>query len=348
MIAGLEREALRALLVSWGEPRYRAEQVFRAVWREGITDPRAMTALPLPLRERLAVEQASPLGGGAATTVVERQASADGTTKWLLGLADGRRIETVLIPEDDRRTVCVSTQVGCPIGCVFCASGVGGLVRNLTVAEIAEQVLHVRRHLGARPSNVVVMGMGEPLVNLEALAPAIRIWQDPEGLGFSPRRITVSTASAPGLVDRLLEAGVDVNLAISLHAPDDATRRALVPTSAAGRVEGLIDAGARYARKTGRDVTVEYVLIGGVNDRPEHADTLARKLEGRHIHVNLIPLNPVHHRPDLLPPSGVAARTFLDRLHAAGVSATLRTRRGDDIDAACGQLALERTLAGEV
>jgi 23S rRNA (adenine2503-C2)-methyltransferase len=338
-LAGLSRDDLRRLLVGWGEPAYRADQVFHAVWREGVLDPAAMTALPRALRERLAAETA------AATTVEETQASGDGTVKWLLRLADGRRIETVLIPEDDRRTVCVSTQVGCPIGCVFCASGVGGQVRNLTAAEIAEQLLPARRRLGERPSNVVVMGMGEPLVNLDALAPAVRIWQDPEGMGFSPRRITVSTASTPALVDRLLASGLDVNLAISLHAPDDATRRLLVPTSPEGRVRGLVDAGARYARKTGRDVTVEYVLIGSVNDSPEHAATLAELLRGRHVHVNLIPLNPVRHRPDLAAPSGLAAHGFLRRLEEAGVSATLRSRRGEDIDAACGQLALERTRA---
>jgi 23S rRNA (adenine2503-C2)-methyltransferase len=189
------------------------------------------------------------------------------------------------------------------------------------------------------------MGMGEPLLNLPALASAIRIWEDEEGMGFSPRRVTVSTASTPVLIDRLRDADLGVNLAVSLHGPDDATRRALIPTSPAGRTQELIDAASRYARHSGRDVTVEYVLIEGANDRPEHADALALLLRGRHIHVNLIPLNPVRHRPDLRAPGGVAARAFLGRLRAANVSATLRTRRGDDIDAACGQLALERAVS---
>jgi 23S rRNA (adenine2503-C2)-methyltransferase len=291
------------------------------------------------LRERLA-DLARP-----ATSLVERQDSADGTTKFLFALADGRRVESVLIPEDGRNTVCVSSQVGCPIRCVFCASGVEGLVRNLTVAEIVEQVLRVRAHLGERPSHIVLMGMGEPLLNLENVVAAVRCWTDPEGLGFSPRRITVSTAGTPSKIDRLADAGLGVQLAISLHAPDDATRARLVPGSPGGRTKALVEAGARYARKTGRDVTVEYVLIGGENDAPEHADALAELTAGRHIHVNLIPLNPVSHRPDLKAPSGLAARGFLRRLHEAGVSATLRTQRGEDIAAACGQLALERSLA---
>jgi 23S rRNA (adenine2503-C2)-methyltransferase len=339
ILTGASREELAALFAGWGEPAYRAEQVFRSVWREGVTDPAQMTTLPAALRQRLSAEVRA-----TAAQTEEVQESRDGTVKWLLRLEDGKKIEAVLIPEGDRRTVCVSTQVGCPIGCVFCASGVGGVVRNLTTAEIAEQPLRVLQRTGVRPTNVVVMGMGEPLLNLPALASAIRIWADELGCYFSPRRVTVSTASTPALVDKLLEADLGVNLAISLHAPDDATRHRLVPTSPEGRVEGLVDAGARYARETGRDVTVEYVLIGGENDSPEQAQTLAQALRGRHIHVNLIPLNPVRHRKDLRAPSAASSRRFLDVLRAAGVSATLRTRRGDDIDAACGQLALERSL----
>jgi 23S rRNA (adenine2503-C2)-methyltransferase len=188
------------------------------------------------------------------------------------------------------------------------------------------------------------MGMGEPLLNLKNLVPAIGIWCDPEGLGFSPRRITVSTAGAPGMVDRLAESGLGVNLAVSLHGPDDATRRRLVPASPPGRTRDLVDAAARYARHTGRDATVEYVLIEGENDAPAHADALAEAVHGRHLHVNLIPMNPVAHRPDLHPPSGLAARAFARRLREAGVAATLRTQRGEDIHAACGQLALERAV----
>lgn len=334
-------EDLRALLGAFGEAPYRAAQVYRFVWREGVTDPGGMTTLPKVLRARL-IEALTP----EVTKVVEVEEAADGTTKWLLELADGARVETVLIPEDDRRTVCVSTQVGCPIGCVFCASGVGGLVRNLTTAEIAEQVLRVRQRLGERPSHIVVMGMGEPLANLQNLAAALRILMDPAGMDFGARRITVSTAGTAAMVDRFAAEDLGVHLAVSLHGPDDETRRRLVPTSPVGRVRDLVDAAARYARKSGRDATVEYVLIEGENDRPEHADALAALLRGRHIHVNLIPLNPVSHRPDLKAPSGLAARAFARRVETGGVPARLRSRRGDDIHAACGQLALERSLSG--
>lgn len=341
VLTGMSLDALRALFLSLGEPAFRATQLFQAVWREGTTDLAAVTTLGKALRARLA-EAVAP----ESTTVVEAETSADGTCKLLLGLADGARVETVMIPEGDRRTVCVSTQVGCPIRCVFCASGVRGLLRNLSTAEIAEQVLRVRQRLGARPTNVVVMGMGEPLLNLKALAAAIRLWEDPAGMDFGARRITVSTAGTAAMVDRLAEEDLGVHLAVSLHGPDDATRRRLIPTSPEGRVQDLVDAAARFARKTGRDVTVEYVLIEGENDRPEHADLLARLLVGRHIHVNLIPLNPVAHRPELRAPSNAAAHAFARRLEDAGVPTRLRSRRGDDIHAACGQLALERAVSG--
>lgn len=308
ILTGLSLAGLRDLFARLGEPSFRAEQLFRAIWKEGRTVEET-TTLSKGLRERL-LACATP----SATSVVESVRSDDGTIKLLVGLEGGARVETVMIPEGDRRTVCVSTQVGCPIGCVFCASGVGGLVRNLAVAEIAEQVLHVRRALGERPTNIVVMGMGEPLLNLPALSAAIAIWADEAGMNFGARRITVSTAGTALLIDRLAALELGVHLAVSLHGPDDAT--------------------------------VEYVLIAGENDRPAHADALAELVRGRHIHVNLIPLNPVAHRKDLRAPSGVASRDFLARLHDAGVSATLRTQRGDDIAAACGQLALERALSG--
>lgn len=322
-----------------GEPAFRARQAFHALTVEGRLDPRTVHTLPAALRERLWDLQPAP-----ATAVVEVQTSADGTGKWLLALADGRRVETVLIPERSRRTVCISTQVGCPMGCVFCASGVGGLVRNLTPAEIVEQLIRVQAHLGGRASHVVLMGMGEPLLNLDAVAQAIRVWTAPEGLAFSPRRITVSTAATPAGIERLAALRLGVQLAISLHAPDDLARGRLVPGSPAGRTAALVAAGARYARATGRDVTLEYVLIAGENDAPEQAEALAALAAGGHLHVNLIPLNPVGHRPDLRAPSGLMARAFLGRLRARGVAATLRTRRGEDIAAACGQLALERAL----
>ena len=338
-LSGMSLEELRALMLEIGEKPFRAAQIYRAVQVEGRLDPRAITTLPSTMREQLAEKSA------AATEVLETQTSEDGTTKFLLGLTDGTRVEAVLIPEGKRRTVCVSSQVGCPIGCIFCASGVGGMIRNLSTAEMVEQVLRVRAHVGGRLSNIVVMGMGEPMLNLPALAKAIRFWTDPNGMGMSPRRITVSTAGVPAKVDQLAEMDLGVNIAISLHASDDETRTVLVPGSPQGRTQALAEAAARYARKTGRDATVEYVLIGGLNDKLEQADRLADLVRGRHIHVNLIPLNPVTHRPDLRAPSRAACRAFAERLEDRGVSVTLRSQRGEDIAAACGQLALQRAIS---
>ena len=340
-LSGMTLDELRNWMRELGEKPFRAAQIHRAVHVEARLDPEQMTNLPTALRTKIA--EAAP----TATTEVEVQTSDDGTAKFLLGLHDGTRIETVLIPEGKRKTVCVSSQVGCPIGCIFCASGVGGVVRNLTAAEMVEQVLRVQAHIGQRPTNIVVMGMGEPMLNLPNLTQAIRVWQDRDGMGFSPRRITVSTAGVPVKVDQLAEMDLGVHIAISLHAADDETRGVLVPGSPEGRTKGLLEAAARYARKTGRDATVEYVLIAGINDKPEHADTLAGLVRGRHIHVNLIPLNPVAHRPDLHAPSLTTSREFARRLEEGGASVTLRTQRGDDIAAACGQLALERALAGK-
>ena len=338
-LASLLPDELVACVLAWGEPKYRAKQIFRAVHAEGRLDPKDITTLPVALRERIAAELPSP-----RTTVVEAHDSDDGTQKLLIGLPDGKRVESVLIPEGERLTLCVSTQVGCPVACVFCASGVGGLVRNLEAAEIVEQVLHAVKIAGRRPSNLVLMGMGEPLLNFEAVERAIRIWTHEDGQNFSPRRITVSSALTPARIDRLADAGLGVNLAVSLHAPNDEVRARLVPGSPPGRTQALVDAAARYARKTGRDATVEYVLIAGENDRPEHAEDLARIVGGRHIHVNLIPLNPVAHRPDLRAPPRQVSEAFAQRIRESGCTVTLRAQRGDDIAAACGQLALERAL----
>ena len=322
-----------------GQRSFRAKQVYEAVHKQGRVDAQDITTLPQTLRDALGERFGTP-----ATTLVEVQESEDGTKKYLFGLHDGKRVESVLIPEGARRTVCISSQVGCPVRCIFCASGVNGLVRNLSQSEIIEQLLRVRAETGERPTHVVMMGMGEPLLNYDNVVAAIRHWVDPACLDLSPRKITVSTAGTPARIDALGQSGLGVQLAISLHGSDDESRAALVPGSPGGRVQALVDAAARYANRTRRDATVEYVLIRGLNDQLHHADTLARAIRGRHIHVNLIPLNPVRHRPDLSPPGGRQARAFLDCLRGAHVSATLRTQRGEDIDAACGQLALERAL----
>ena len=340
-LAGLLPETLTETMAVWGEPPYRARQLFHAVHANACLDAQRMTTLPEPTRRRIAKTFALP-----CITPEEDHRSPDGTTKLLFRLSDDRRVESVLIPERNRLTLCVSTQVGCPVACVFCASGVGGLVRNLEAAEIVEQVLHAVARIGRRPSNLVLMGMGEPLLNFEAVERALRLWTHPQGQHFSPRRITVSSALTPVRIDRLAATGLGVNLAVSLHAPNDQVRATLVPGSPPGRTHELVDAAARYAHTTGRDATVEYVLIEGHNDAPEHARELAHLVAGRHIHVNLIPLNPVAHRPDLRAPTRAACQEFTKSVRAGGASVTLRTQRGDDIAAACGQLALERALGG--
>lgn len=330
---------LQELFTEWGEKRFRAAQVYAAVHARTILDPLEITTLSLPLRERMVAHFGAP-----ATKTVEVESSDDGTKKYLFELHDGKRVEAVLIPEGERNTVCVSSQVGCPIRCVFCASGVKGLVRNLSVAEIVEQLYRVTQDLGQRPTNIVMMGMGEPLLNFDAVTGAIAFWLDEAGQHYSPRRITVSTAGTASRIYKLGKTELGVHLAISLHGSDDETRAQLVPGSPAGRVEELIDAAAWYARHTGRDATVEYVLIAGANDQPRHAEALASAIRGRHVHVNLIPLNPVKHEPQLKPPSGTVSMSFAGRLREHRVSCTLRTQRGEDINAACGQLALERSL----
>ncbi|MHC4547305.1 MAG: dual-specificity RNA methyltransferase RlmN [Planctomycetota bacterium] len=335
-LTGLSRAEMEELLAGLGEPPYRARQLFRWVFRNGARDYAAMTDLSLRLRERLAERIAV-----RSTHVLETPASDDGTRKLLVGLADGQRVECVLIPEADRVTGCISTQVGCGVGCIFCASGADGLVRNLEAAEIVEQVLWLRDLAGRRLTNLVVMGMGEPLHNVPALVRALRLLQDPEGLDLGARRITVSTAGPTRGCEEFLRAGLRVKLAISLHAARDELRRRLVPRGGTGSVAELALLAERWFEATGRDPTFEYVLLDGINDRDEDADALAR-LCGRHRNVNLIPMNPVPFARDLAAPPSHRIERFAARLRGAGVVVHVRRQRGDDVAAACGQLRLSR------
>lgn len=340
----LSPEALGQWLADRGQPAYRAVQLRQWVLARRATAFAGMTNLPQRLRDELA----SQLTIWTTRVVVHRHA-ADGTEKLLLELADQNRIECVLIRENERRTICISTQVGCAMGCVFCASGLDGVVRNLTTGEIVEQMLRLQHLLPAdeRLTNIVVMGMGEPLANLAALLPALDVATDPAGLGISARRITISTVGLPPAIDRLTDAGCQYHLAVSLHAPDDALRSELVPVSRKIPLIDVLAAADRYFAANHRRLTFEYVLLGGLNDSREQAERLAELLARRTALLNVIPYNPVaglQYRT----PSAKAQERFVRVLTDAGVNVQVRTRKGDEIDAACGQLrrlSLDATAA---
>jgi 23S rRNA (adenine2503-C2)-methyltransferase len=327
-------EELLAWLLARGQPRLRARQLRRWVLQGRAVSFAAMTDLPRSLREELAQEFV-PLG----TRIDRHLTASDGTHKLLLRLRDGNVVECVLLQEADRRTVCVSTQVGCGMGCVFCASGIGGVVRNLTAGEILEQLVQARNLLpaGERLTHVVVMGMGEPLANLEALLEALAAATAPDGLGLSARHVHISTVGLPARIRRLADLGKQYHLAVSLHAPNDELRTRIVPTNGKTGIAAILEAADYFYRRTKRQVTYEYVLLRGVNDGPEHADELAGLLRGRQAHVNLIPFNDVAGLPwRRVSPQALA--DFVAVLRRAGISVKVRKRKGADIDAACGQL----------
>jgi 23S rRNA (adenine2503-C2)-methyltransferase len=330
----VSRDEFAAWVGEQGSPRFHAGQVLRWVFgrRAGSFD--AMTDVPRALREALR-------DGWTifTTTPVHHHVAPDGTDKLLLACRDGKRIECVLMAEADRRTVCISTQVGCGMGCVFCASGLNGVERNLTSGEIVEQVLRLRNLLpeNERLTNIVVMGMGESLANLDNLIKALDRICSPEGLGLSPRRVTISTVGLPEKMRRLAEMDRPYHLAVSLHAPTEALRNELVPINDKVGLGAVLEAADAYFERTGRQVTYEYVLLGEVNDRPEHARALGRLLAGRKAHVNAIPYNPVSGLP-YRRPDAASVQRFLDLVREAGVSITLRKTKGREIDAACGQL----------
>ena len=327
-------EVLRDWLVARGYPGYRAKQVFLWVAERRAESFAVMTDLPARLREELDAEWTA-----LATEVSHRDTSPDGTDKLLLLCPDGRRIECVLMAEDNRRTVCVSTQVGCGMGCVFCASGMKGVVRNLTRGEILEQVVRLRNLLpaGERLTNLVVMGMGESLANLDALVPALDWICSPDGLGMGQRRVTISTVGLPEKMRKLAELDRQWHLAVSLHAATESLRDELVPINAKVGLGAVMEAADAYFRRSGRQVTFEYVMLAGVNDRREDALALAGLLRDRKAHANLIPYNPVEGLP-FGRPTPEAIRRFVDTVRAGGVSVSVRKTKGRPIDAACGQL----------
>lgn len=332
----LDYEALEALLGTWGEPRYRAGQVWTWLYQHLAADISEMTSLSKTLRTRLAAETRLDV-----PQLQARQESRTGETrKDLLELADGEQIEVVLMRYVERRSVCISTQVGCALGCAFCATGQMGFRRNLSSGEIVAQVLHFARELAEqerRLTNVVLMGMGEPLLNYDAVLAALRRLMHPDGLNLGQRRFTLSTVGiAPG-IQRLAAEGLQVNLAVSLHAATDPLRTQLLPINQQYNLNTLFTVIAEYIQATNRRVTFEWALIEGVNDTPEQAEALGARLEGMLAHVNLIPLNPTASFAGG-PPASESIAVFTQTLDRHHVPYTVRVRRGLDIQAGCGQL----------
>jgi 23S rRNA (adenine2503-C2)-methyltransferase len=333
-LLGLPADALVELFESLGEKPYRARQVMRWLYERHVVELDAMTDLSTALRKELAQIVTLTL-----PAVLAREQSADGTRKWLLDVGAGQAVETVFIPEPNRGTLCISSQAGCALDCAFCATGYQGFNRNLTAAEILGQVVLASRELDdARVTNVVFMGMGEPLANYRNVLPVVRILTDDRAYGLSRRRVTISTA---GVVPQLLKLATECNvaLAVSLHAPTNELRDKLVPINKVHPIEELLAACWKYAEgQASRHITFEYVLLDGVNDSPAHARQLVKLLKHKPAKVNLIPFN-AFPQSEFRCSTPDAIEAFWRALNAAGILATIRRPRGDDIAAACGQLA---------
>jgi len=339
--SALERPELEDAAVALGLPRFRGRQIFQWIHQRGASSFAAMTELPLPLRQELAARGSIP-----EPALDQKQISSDGTTKFLLRLADGRRIEAVYIPDTPAQTFCISTQVGCAMACAFCLTGKMGLVRHLTAGEIVGQVRVLARETGLAGTafNIVLMGMGEPLHNYDATIKALRILTDAQGLAVPPRRITLSTVGVlPGL-QRLAEEPIMPNLAISLHATTDEQRDVLAPINRKYKLQELMDACRAFPLRRRSRITFEYVLLNDVNDTPDDARRLTRLLDGIQAKVNLLPLNEAEGIP-FTRPSDERVNTFAAILAERGVTVSVRKSRGRDIRAACGQLLVETPKA---
>ncbi len=364
----LTPQTLGELIADWGMPAFRAKQVLEWVYQQGVTDPQLMTNLGKADRQTLAQNLCLVRG-----RVLGHQLATDGTQKMLIDwslppdppvspvspespqnqpdthslnvLGDSAsQTECVMIPADEskpRRTACISSQIGCAVGCKFCASGLGGLDGNLTAGQIIQQAWQLGQLKGVdRISHIVFMGMGEPLANFNEVTRAIQTLTAPWGLGISARRITVSTVGLPSQIRKLAEIDIPITLAVSLHAPNDELRRQLIPWAKSVTIDQLIDAGRDYFKKTGREVTLEYILLGGVNDQPEHAHELAHIAKRLRSNINLIRYNEVAALP-FNRPADPSVRQFQHVLQTAGVNCHIRASRGRDIAAACGQLRHE-------
>ena len=338
LLFDLTPDQLTQWCTAHGHKPYRARQIFHGAFGRRVAAFSDMSELPAKLREQLAESFQF-----FSSTITAHNVASDGTEKLLLAMQDGSTVECVLMREGKRRTICISTQVGCAMGCVFCASGMLGLTRNLSAGEITEQIVRLDQLLPAeeRITNIVVMGIGEPLANLDNLLQALDHVTADGGMGIGARRITISTVGLPEKIRRLAECGKAYNLAVSLHAPNEELRSQIIPVNEGIGLAAVLRAADDYFEKVGRRVSYEYILLGKLNDEPEHAQQLANLLKSRFAHVNLIPMNPVEESP-FRRPSERRIQRFLEILREAGVPVTVRKRKGADIDAACGQLRLRQ------
>ncbi len=327
---GLDRAELSLLCEQLGQPAFRGKQIAQWLYRKGAREIGAMTDLPAAMRGKL-----TDIATLSRSEVARESSSADGTTKYLLKLVDNETIESVLLPYPDRVSVCVSTQIGCPAGCVFCATAMCGFVRNLSAGEIVDQVITLQERGGQRVSHVVMMGMGEPLLNFDNVIKALHLLNDEVGIGM--RRMTLSSVGIPSAIDRLRELDLQITLAISLHASTDELRQSLIPVATRYPLDELMRSCREYANQTKRRITFEYLLLAGVNDSPEQGVELARLLRHTLCNVNLIPFNEVEGLPYKWP-SREAIKAFRQALEENGVEVTQRMERGHSISAACGQL----------
>lgn len=341
-LLGLDKNAMKDFFVMHGEKSYRAEQALKWIHFNGVQDFNAMTNLGKNLRQKL-----DEIAEIILPQVIYEKAAADGTYKWLLRLSDGNCIETVFIPEKKRGTLCISSQVGCILNCDFCSTGKQGFNRNLNTAEIISQIWIATRKLSKTQgihdrtiTNVVMMGMGEPLLNIENVIPALNLMLDDFAYGLSKRRVTVSTAGVVPAMQQLRDVS-DVALAVSLHAPNDELRNQIVPLNKKYPLNELMETCRNYFKgDPRRSITMEYVMLANVNDTPQHAMQLIKILEGIRVKVNLIPFNPFPHTQYQRSDTNTICR-FRDLLLKAGLNTTIRRTRGEDIDAACGQLVGE-------
>jgi len=336
-LAGMELGDLETFVESLGHKRFHAKQIYRWIWRRGVTDFAQMTDLGQGLRTAL-VEHATI----SLPAIVQRDISQDGTQKFVLQLADGKQIEAVFIPDTPAQTFCVSTQVGCAMGCAFCLTGKMGLIRNLSAAEITAQVRLLAQSLNLldKSFNIVLMGMGEPLHNYDATMKALRMLNEKEGLALHPKRVTLSTVGLVPMMDKLAKETLMPNLAVSLHAATEDTRAAIVPLNKKYSMQDVIEACERFPLAKRRRIMFEYVMLAGVNDSPQDARTLVKVLAGVKAKVNLLPLNAAPGIP-FERPSDEVINTFAKILADKGLNVSVRKSRGRDIRAACGQLIVE-------